>query len=104
MTSASDNEVADKHLFFDLVPSHVLENVVRMMSASPKSEDWRSYLLAYEIIRLYDVAGDMGVFMRNLTAKICLVLDRSLTKVAIKHGSIEPRKGCLLAIVGLLIS
>jgi len=43
-----------------------------MLSTSPRSEDWHSYLLVKEIVHLYDVKGELGAYMRTLSTKLCL--------------------------------
>lgn len=91
MASISDKAELGKNLYLDLVPSYVIENVVRMMSPSPRSEEWHSYLHLKEIMPLYHVAGAMGVFMRTLTTNFNLIENRSLfvTKVVTKPCYIE---------------
>lgn len=65
-----------KLLYFDLIPQNALENIVRLPSTSPRDENWYWYLDADQIISLFRINGDFGLFMKTFCENLSLTYGR----------------------------
>jgi len=58
-------KIAKAHLYFELIPSDALENIVRFLSESPRANDWHRRIPSNNIAALFGVSCDAQTFIRS---------------------------------------
>ncbi len=58
-SASGDVEANERECYLDLLPDNVLENIMRLMSASPRSSTWSEQLAETDICTLFSQRGEM---------------------------------------------